>query len=151
VLRSDGADLIEMFGSQETLEDLELRLKYPDQFSAFGKLTSGILSGAGAVEACDLSAEEFNSCAERYYREYLRKKHIYEALDFVEQDIVSMEKMDFDSGMRQLPVTRDTSALLRRLHGGILNEDLPVVELRRLIYLVLSVIAFNKIQAERSH
>lgn len=150
VLKSDGADLIEMFGSQETLEDLEIRLKYPDQFSACGKLTSGVLSCAGALRPCDLSAEEFNSSAEKFYREDLRKRHIEEALDFLEQDVVSLEKMDLDSGLRQLPVTRDTASLPRRLHGGIMNEDLPVAELRRLIYLVLSVIAFNKKQTERS-
>lgn len=147
VLRRDGADLIGMFGLEEMLKDLELRLADPGRYSAAGKLTAGILGGAKAPNPCGLSAEEFNSSSERYYREDLRNRHIEEALDFVEQDMAAMEKTD--CGCLRLTAAGGAPALLRRLRDGIRDEDLPPAELRTLIYLVLSVISFNKKQAER--
>ncbi len=150
ILRKDGADLVEMFGSQETLEDLELRLRHPEQFSAFGKLTYGILAGTGTLKPCEMKADEFNSCAEKFYREDLRKKHIAEAIDFLEQDIFSMRKSGTAGDLHYIADNNDPAGLLKKVQEGIFNEDLPLADLRAFIYLVLSVIGFNKRQAEMS-
>jgi len=47
ILRDDASDLIEVLGAGDILEDLKNRLETPEFYSAFGKLTSGILGEAG--------------------------------------------------------------------------------------------------------
>ncbi len=72
-LIEDAADLIEMFGMREKINDLKARLDDPANRSAGGKLLRGILSGANRESPMQMRAEEFNLQAERYYREELRR------------------------------------------------------------------------------
>jgi hypothetical protein len=73
------AELVEMLGMRETLEDLELRLRDPERHSAAGKLTRGVLDQLGARSAMNVNAREFNQAAEQYYREELRRRYLREA------------------------------------------------------------------------
>ena len=86
LLLEDAADLVELFGMQDTIDDLRARLADPDRQAAVSRLTRGILGGSGCRRPTDLSAEEFNQAAEVYYREGLRRRHIAEALWFLEED-----------------------------------------------------------------
>ncbi len=60
-LREDAADLIELMGLQDTVADLEQRLKAPEQYAASGRLTSGILAHLGSRSALKTEARDFNS------------------------------------------------------------------------------------------
>jgi hypothetical protein len=86
-LREDGADLIEMFGMRETIDDLERRLEAPEEYAASGRLQRGILDEAGAKSPMRLSADEFGEASERYYRGALKRRHLAEALDALEEDL----------------------------------------------------------------
>ncbi|MEI6125842.1 MAG: hypothetical protein WCQ99_04735, partial [Pseudomonadota bacterium] len=86
ILKEDAADLIEMLQLSATMENLNDRILYPDRLSASGNLTRGILHEANAASPLKLSADEFNSAAEKFYRSSLRKRHMEEALAVLEAD-----------------------------------------------------------------
>ena len=111
ILREDAADLIEMLGMRESIDELDARLSEPERFSACGRLTSGILNTAGAESALDLSADKFNQAAERYYRTDLRNRHIQEAFGLLREDMTKLENVS--DGLRQD---------IRHLLHGILKE-----------------------------
>jgi len=98
VLEEDAADLIECLCMKETLKDLMNRLDN-DEFSAAGRLTRGVVEEANTNDPMKLNAQEFNSAAERYYRERLRKRHLTEAILCLERGLVNMERhsQDVDS------------------------------------------------------
>lgn len=92
LLTEDGAELIEAAGLGGMIEDLRLRLTHPETHSATGKLTQGILNRLGARTPLKVKATEFNRAAELYYREDLSKRHLCEALSFLEQDLQRMNR-----------------------------------------------------------
>ena len=87
VIREDAADLIEMFGMSDAIDDLENRLEDPDRHSALGKLTSAILGKDGPASPMLMKAGDFNRAAEKYYRNDLRKAHILEGFRSLEADL----------------------------------------------------------------
>ncbi len=86
LLREDAADLIEMFGFDGLLSDLEARLRNPGETSAAGRLVGGIC-GTRRKNSLRMTAEDFNQEAERYYRTTLRHRHIRQAMDFIQHDL----------------------------------------------------------------
>jgi hypothetical protein len=91
LLREDGAELVEGYGAHDLLQRLEARIDDPERESASGKLTRGILDEAGATSWAALSGTEFNLAAEAYYRGTLRQRHLREALDQLEADVIRQE------------------------------------------------------------
>ncbi|MGP0564482.1 MULTISPECIES: hypothetical protein [unclassified Nitrospina] len=81
LLRMEAADLVSMLGMEETLRDLEDRVRYPAEHSAGGKLTRSILQTCDAKSPFDLDAETFNTAAESQFRDGLRKQHIQESVE----------------------------------------------------------------------
>ncbi len=90
ILQEDAADLLELLELQETMVDLTRRFDEPLLYGAAGKLQRGILN-KGIYSPLDMKAEEFNSQAEQYYRNDLRKEHIREAWQFLAQDLLRLE------------------------------------------------------------
>jgi hypothetical protein len=91
IVREDGRDLVDLFGLQGTLQDLEQRIDNPKEHSAAGKLTKGILDQIGAPSPMRLSGDEFNSLAEQFYRDTLRKRHTMDACDVLLEDCKALE------------------------------------------------------------
>jgi hypothetical protein len=87
LLAADAADLIEAAGLAPLLADLKLRITRPEAHSAAGRLTRGILDQLGARHPHKVRATEFNRAAEHYYRDELNRRHLREALSFLEQDL----------------------------------------------------------------
>jgi len=143
ILREDAADLIEMLGMREAIDELETRLCESKLFSACGKLTSGILHMAGAKSPMDLSAEKFNQAAEHYYRTDLRNQHIKEALGLLGEDLNKLEKASdglkqdirclLDGILREMPV----GEFLCRAEQEILDETASEKTLEKLVNIVL--------------
>jgi hypothetical protein len=142
MIARDGADLVETMDLRDTLEDLRERLQQPNQFSAWGRLTNGILRGCRRASPLDNRAQEFNLAAERYYREQLRAKHLDEALDFLEEDL-----RDFVEQWEQDPEASEALAEILRgkrpleffsLSRSELKAGNPPGDIvRRLIHLML--------------
>ena len=114
-IREDAADLIEMTDMKDTLDELEYRLKEPQIYAASGKLLQGILNGSGQHSPFELSAEEFNAQAEKYYRTGLLKKHTEESFDLLSHDIMRLEMQG--STMR--------GQIRSLLYGMLKEESLP--------------------------
>lgn len=88
----DAPDLIERFNMTETMKDLSGRIEDPFMCSCASRLKNGILQFAGVISPFDLTAEEFNLTAERYYRDVLRLRHIDEALIVMEKVFLKMQR-----------------------------------------------------------
>jgi hypothetical protein len=115
IIRRDAFELIELFQAGECLDDLEARLRAPGERSAAGRLTRGILDHAGAAAPLGVPAERFNQAAEQYYRTTLRRKHMEEALDLMEKDLIAI---DAPGAWRQGRYNRPLYHLLKGAAAG---------------------------------
>jgi hypothetical protein len=102
ILRRDGADLIEIFDMHDVINDLEERLENPGESSAEGRLLSGILEVAGASSTLQVSANEFNSAVESYYRNSLRNLHTREGIGELLNDVRRLRSGGVERGLSQL-------------------------------------------------
>ncbi|MBN1830171.1 MAG: hypothetical protein JW884_13655, partial [Deltaproteobacteria bacterium] len=138
-LREDGADLIEMLGMGETLDDLELRIKNPE-LSAANRLTHGILRKTETQSPMDLSGSEFNKASESYYREELRIKHFEEAYDELLRTLSDIRKKTnglIGAAIYEISQGKALEDLLITLRQETLQGTVSPDVLRRLIYLNL--------------
>ena len=143
VVRQDGADLVQILGMEDTLNDLSSRIEDPAQHSASGSLTGKILNRRGLHSPLALSGEEFNREVENHYRHELRQEHIREGWRFFEQDVWLMEHRN-DSETRSLGKTvrllagfQDISGFMKASYHDVLLERISETNLRRLIHLLL--------------
>ncbi|ACH38882.1 hypothetical protein Gbem_1868 [Citrifermentans bemidjiense Bem] len=154
LLRQDAGDLIEMMGLERTMADLEARLVDPERSSVAGKLTSGILAEVGGKQPLKVNADDFNRGAERYYREGLRRKHMEEALDALEEDFHALDRAACEgSGAERLLLQgageeRGAAALLAKVRGDFLAERLDLGTLRRLMNLTLMTVQRDQAEAD---
>lgn len=147
-IKADSGDLAESMNLREIISDLEQRIENPDENSALGRLTEGILKKAGARSPLGISADEFNLCAEEYYRVELREKHIGEALDllFMELESIDRGSVKLDPGARaalqSVLSTRSASGFIRSMKHQVLRGDLPLLYIVSMIQLLL-VLLYN--------
>lgn len=111
VISGDAADLIEMLGLSQMLENLRLRVESPKIYSAEGKLITGIMAETDREDPMKVPAEDFNRAAEKFYMGALKKKHIREAFDLLEGEF---GRLDLWSAFRD-PSYRDA---LKSILGG---------------------------------
>lgn len=141
-LLEDAADLIEMFGLQEVMADLQARHNDVSD-TATGKLVRGVLSGKDAHTPLKLSAEEFNLQAERYYRDDLRRSHMAEFFEFWIEDLRALELKgahsddELKQALHKSLNGSDWLQLAIRLQPRVINGDASENELRQLINLML--------------
>ncbi|MEA2082896.1 MAG: hypothetical protein U9O82_01390 [Thermodesulfobacteriota bacterium] len=145
VIREDAKDLVEMMHLEETLSDLERRINEPEEFSAAGRLTRQILDNASAKQPIQLTADEFNLAAEKYYREVLKKKHMQEGLALF---ACALKKLDSwatcHGGVYNKAILRISDGInavnfLAENENAILNETLSSKLLEQFIHLILLV------------
>jgi len=154
LLREDAGDLIEMMGLQETIADLELRLSDPENRSAAGKLTRGILGEVNASAPMRVPADEFNRGAERYYRGGLRQRHMEEGLAILDQDFLEIDRAADKGGalergaLHALGEQNGAAGYLNAVRGDLFAERLDAQSLRRLINLTLLTVARDQAAAE---
>jgi hypothetical protein len=149
ILKEDGADLIEVMGLTQTLDDLERRLEEPQEYSALDRLTRGILEKAGISSPLKVSGEEFNRAAERYYRDDLRKRYMEEALSVLQEEFKKLdshilcEDCFYQSAHKSLLGGRSAAEYLIRVEKDLLEENIPIDTIRKLIHLTLLIIHSN--------
>lgn len=153
-LAEDGADLICLMGLHDSIRDLFERLKAPDTFSATAKITKQVLADLGVSSPLNVSAREFNSAAERYYRDSLKRRFFQEALDLVAEDLGVFDRTDacldaaFSRALRYTLQGRQALGLLKSLRAGVEQERVSLGDLRTLINLLLTSIAHDSTQAK---
>ncbi|MRR15304.1 MAG: hypothetical protein EG826_02480 [Deltaproteobacteria bacterium] len=155
-LREDAADLIEMLGMRENIDELCARLNDPKMNATSGRLTRGILDIAGAKSPLDLSADAFNQAAEKYYREDLRSHHIREAFGLLREDLEGLENVSDDS-RREIRHTlhsilkgKTAGEFLSDAEQKIIRETASSAALAKMIHLVLVQI-HDQTQCNRKH
>ena len=143
IIKSDSADLIESMNLEKTVTDLELRITHPDEHAAANRLTSGILKKAGVRNPLKLTADEYNLCAEEYYRGELREKHMEEAFSILIEELKSIEKgkTAIDSktllALHSVVSTRDGAEFVRSMKQAAIKGNLPLLYITTLIHLLL--------------
>jgi hypothetical protein len=154
-IRDDGADLIAMMGMEETLDDLSARIAEPENKSAFGKLTGGIVKSLAIASPLRVSGDAFNMGVENYYRATLRKEHLREGWRFFEQDVRMKERASGPEGrssgrmIRLLSGCQDMDGFMNASYHDLLRENLSEPDIRRLIHLLLYTIQEDALQEER--
>jgi hypothetical protein len=152
IIREDAADLIELHDLHATLNDLEERLAEPEQRTAAGRLTAGILDEVNARSPMSLKSREFNIGAERYYRGTLRQRHMEEAFRFLEDECrrLDQESSGLDDEVRKaLRFTlqgQGAARFLASIKEDVLLEKADVTSLQRLMNLILLTVSINERQ-----
>lgn len=146
MLRSEGADLIEKMGMENTVRDLEERLDNPEELFASARLTKGILLSAGLSTPIKAHGNEFNAAAEEYYRKDLRIKHIEEAFDIIEKDADYLKQNidNFDSEYRRALNSscdiNNIKTFIKSARNEVKDGTLPLLYIRSLIHLIILII-----------
>jgi hypothetical protein len=151
VLQEDAADLIEMLGLRETINDLAQRLEKPEECSVSGKLTKGILNKLNARSSMSLDADDFNVGAERYYREDLRKLYLAESFRILKEDLQGMNSNspEYAKSVSAILGNENPLKFLDRMSDAAADETAPLDDVRRLIYMTIISIDYDSGQYER--
>lgn len=143
ILREDAADLVEMLGMREVIDDLEVRLNEAERYSACGRLTRGILNISGSASPMALSADKFNQAAEKYYRTDLRNRHIKEAFGLLAKDMVKLDRssegrrQDVKNLLYSVLQETDIAKFLELAEKEILTETASGEMLEKLVGIML--------------
>jgi hypothetical protein len=154
IIRRDGADLIELFQMEETIDDLTRRIDDPAQAGAFGKLKQGILNKSGMSSPLSLKGDTVNREAENYYRNDLRKDHFHEAWLFFQQDLSKLLKLPNRHGeearqaFKMMQKDKSVPEYLPMLEKEIFGETVSPNLLKSIIHLLILTICEDK---EKSH
>lgn len=145
VIRKDAADLIEAFRLHEVIDNLEHRLEDPGG-SAFDKLTRGILKEAGASSPMAVLGDELNGAAESYYRDTLRKKHVLEGLEVLQEDLRAMDSSltclhsVYQDIAKATGGAHSPSQFVGSMQQQILDDEIELNSLQKIIHLTLMVL-----------
>lgn len=143
LLKADAAELTELLNLGPAIEDLVRRTEDPAGASAAGKLTRGILDAAGNADPMALPAAEFNTAAEAYYRDTLRRQQLSTALDRLAEDLAKLDSWQmwregtYSRSLLAILSGRDTVDYLQSVRDDILTEHAPQGVLRTMIHLTL--------------
>lgn len=142
MIREDGVDLIKAFKAEAVLDDLETRLNARHRTSAATRLTEAVLTRLNRRRTHTCSGSVFNSEAERYYREDLRRQEMARALDVLEQDCAALEQRGDQCYQDCASLFPETALkdVVARYRSPLLDEQLDGHTLQRLIHLLLWVI-----------
>jgi hypothetical protein len=154
ILREDAADLIEMLGVGETIDDLALRLEHPDSHATAGRLTHEILGIAGAKSPLHVKANDFNKAAEQFYRDDLKMRHIKEAFRSLVKEMKSIEavcrkdKQALRSALNFTLKNQDASQFVNIAARKVMSEDISTDDLVKLINLILISVEYDRNHSE---
>lgn len=146
VVSEDGADLIAGMGFTRLVTDVQDRIGSRAERAVGERLVRRIAEYAGSRDPMRLRGQEFNSAAEKFYREVLRTEHIREGFGILKEDV---GRVEFHSGGRwqryrdtlhALLGEKDVAEFLSEAEKQVCAESASVQELRKLTYIMLMVI-----------
>ena len=144
ILQEDASELTEGFELRDCLDRLKDRIDQPSEYSTFGKLSKGIIEKAGVFSPLKINGNECNSIAEEYYRNDLRKHHIREGLECLEEDFKKLDELSC-STKENLPNivkailknNRPATTFLNAIKHDIMEETADLTGIKKLIHLTL--------------
>ncbi len=101
-----------------------------------------------------LSAEAFNTAAERYYRETLRRRHTTEALDLLAEDLQTLHsyailgRADFREALASVLGSEGPADFFERVRQRVVREEADPEELLTLIRLTLLTVCIDLHRAD---
>jgi hypothetical protein len=153
VLREDAADLIELMGLEQTIDDLQARLSDFERLSVAGRLTQGIMAATPHSTPLKMAAREFNLQAEQYYRDTLRRSQIQEAVSLLTATAgrIDREQCRLDDetrrALRSVLQDQDMIGLVQRCTPDLLNDQADLRTLQRLANLLLLTVHIEQQQS----
>lgn len=154
-IREEAPDLVASLKQEYNLEDLKLRLDFPMECSASGKLTRGILDRLSAGNPMKVPAEQFNQAAEDYYREILKVSHLTEALEYFERDLQRLDQAACRGDNAMIAALeynlngQSAISFLTNIKHDLLADELDIESLQRLINLLIFSIHRDQARADR--
>lgn len=145
VLLEDGRPFIDMFNIEGVIEDLKARLDPSGAARTSTRLTNDILHSAGVKSPFELNGERFNMASERFYYNELRKKHMMEALHFLEEDFRNMDitfinnNEPFSAALDYVLQGMTLSRFLRLFQKDFLKGEIEIKSIIQMIFLMLIV------------
>jgi hypothetical protein len=156
LIRHEAADLVEGLALDTTLDDLENRLMHPEEHSAAGRLTNGILNEAGTDSSLKLSGAAFNTAAENYYRGTLRRRQLQESIDHFRDDLKAIDAPQswrrgyYNRYLLELLGGGSASAYLEDHRTALLDETADEATLQKLLHLfILTIHNLTQQEAQR--
>ena len=140
-LRSEARELIESQGLENTMDDLFRRLENPEQLTAAGRITNGLLDKLNLRDPLDMPAEQFNRAAEDYYRKDLRRKH------FDESWRVFLRCLTQAKGLSRGPLEKSPEEFAKAVRPALQNGRASRDEIVKTINLLLGVVSRQGNQA----
>lgn len=150
ILQVDGQGIIRENGLEDTIQDLNHRLESSETASVSGKLTSEILKQAGVSSPMKLSGREFNSAAETYYRDGLRRENMKEALNVLARKASQLDSMgswrkgDYNEALMSVLNGKNAAVFVELISDETMTEKVSRTNLEKLIQLLLLVIDREK-------
>jgi hypothetical protein len=154
IVRKDAADLIQILNMQDTILNLHQRLTDPENFSVWAKLTKGILDKIGAANPMAISGVEFNSLAEKFYREDLKTHQTAEGFQMLRKDLAKLDSWEswrsgiYNKALWGILKGVGAEEYLRSRKKEVINGEASVEELKTLIHLMLLTIHQNMQHAD---
>ncbi|MDT8421921.1 MAG: hypothetical protein RQ754_15955 [Desulfuromonadales bacterium] len=155
MLQDEAPELIDAMNQRYNLEDLKLRLDFPTECAASGKLTKAILERLNAKDPMKVPAEQFNQAAEDHYRETLKQAHMVEALEYLERDLQRLDQAACIGDHSMLEALQynlngqSASAFLKNVKRDLLADEIDTEALQRLINLLIFTIHRDQARADR--
>ncbi len=154
LIQKDAEGLIEMLGMKGAVDNLIRRMESPAVYSAESRLTRTIVDALDAPSPIKTRARDFNRAAEAYYRTDLKKRHLGEALRFVDEDLREIERERavsderYSDALRHCAGPEGSLKFLRSMREGVREERLSSKEIRRLVNLLLVTVRRDAERAE---
>ncbi|MDD5168605.1 MAG: hypothetical protein PHN75_07290 [Syntrophales bacterium] len=153
-IRQDGAELIEMLGMEDTIDNLARRIDDPHQETAFGRLQESILKKAGIQSPMSITGDDLNREAENYYRNDLRESHFHEAWQFFKDDVFQLESLPpgddkmIEYALGKILGGKTAADFLSALENDTFEEKASPEALQKIIHLLILTIHADKVAAD---
>ena len=147
LIQTQGPDLISALNGSSLLDDLDYRINSPKTHAAWGRITQGILEGAGKQKPMCMKGALFNEKAEHYYAKNLRQSHISQGFDLLGK---VFEQMDlwaryrdsaYGQALGQILGNQDILKFLKSMRQDFMDDTCAPETLKKFIYLMVLVIS----------
>jgi hypothetical protein len=145
ILKKDAADIIENLNISESFKNLCKRIEDESTWNA-NRLVSDLLKKNRKASPLDIESDQFNLELERYYREDLRRNHIYEGLkiffeDFKDKLQPYIDLKDYIRDYNSLKILEKNIFVLSK---SIADESISIDELKDLMIILLVDISIEE-------
>ena len=140
----------------ETIRDLKDRIDVAGRNSVADRLTRRICEAAGVSSPMALTSDEFNTAAEIFYRERLKKEQMGQALDVWSEQVRQLDGMPawrsghFNQALFAVLKGKGASAFISTARSAVVAEELPLDAITRMIHLMLLTLSHMRRQSESS-